>query len=357
MAKLLALAATLGVVASLPKGPIGPPCFANETAGELYHDIDLAGKIAVVTGSDTGIGIEIARALAMRHATVILAGRNKAKMDAAMANITSTVPGAKCVVPEAPLDLSSFAVTRTFAEGLQQYPAIDILINNAGMASTSKPMLTKDGYEMVFEIDYMNTWLLTELLLPQLRAAKGRVVQVVSKAAALACEMGAHLSCMDLKNLPPPPISGTVPVLGLPKSNYGIAKLATIRSTEDLARREAAAGTGVTAFTTHPGFVATGIPASKTWSYLACQADGREGAPCPTTPPMGALTPVFLALAPVASLSSGSFYEWCYKSTLPGPGVMVPGASQEYQEGLRNLTEKWLANYTKPISVAQELVV
>lgn len=210
---------------------------------------------------------------------------------------------------------------------------------------------------MVFEIDYMNTWLLTELLLPQLRAAKGRVVQVVSKAAALACEMGAHLSCMDLKNLPPPPISGTVPVLGLPKSNYGIAKLATIRSTEDLARREAAAGTGVTAFTTHPGFVATGIPASKTWSYLACQADGREGAPCPTTPPMGALTPVFLALAPVASLSSGSFYEWCYKSTLPGPGFMVPGASQEYQEGLRNLTAKWLANYTKPISVAQELVV
>jgi len=355
MVKLFALAATFGVAASLPKGPIGPPCFANEVAGELYKDVDLTGKVAVVTGSDTGIGIEIARALAMHNATIILAGRNKAKMDAAMVNITSTVPGAKCVVPDAPLDLSSFAVTRAFAEGLKQYTAIDILVNNAGMASTKTPITTKDGYDMVFEIDYMSTMLLTELLLPQIRLAKGRIVQVVSKAAAMACEMSERMSCMDLKNLPPPPTNGSVPVLGIPRSNYGIAKLATMRVTEDLARREAAAGTGVTAFSTHPGFVATGIPVTKTWSKLACSTDGREGAPCPTTPPMGALTPVFLALAPVANLSSGGFYEWCYKSKLPDP--FAPGTSQEYQEGLRNLTHKWLKNYINPLSTVQPSLV
>jgi NAD(P)-dependent dehydrogenase (short-subunit alcohol dehydrogenase family) len=355
MAKVIGLAAILGLASGLPKGPIGYPCFANETAGELYANVNLSGKIAVVTGSDSGIGFEIARALAMHHATVILAGRNKAKMDAAATNITSTVPGAKCVVPDAPLDLSSFNITRTFAEGLKQYPQIDILVNNAGMASTKTPMSTKDGFEMVFEVDYMNNWLLTQLLLPQIRVAKGRVVQVISKAAAMACEMSERLDCMNLKNLPPPPTSGSVPVLGLPRSNYGIAKLATMRTTEYLARVEDKLASGVTTYSTHPGFVATGIPASKTWSKLACSTDGREGAPCPTTPPMGALTPVFLALAPLANLTNGGYYEWCYKSKLPDP--FAPGGNPDYQEQLWNLTEKWMADYIKPLAVAQPFVV
>jgi hypothetical protein len=63
---------------------------------------------------------------------------------------------------------------------------------------------------------------------------------------------------------------------------------------------------------------------------------------------MGALTPQFLALAPLANLTSGAFYEWCYKSTLPDP--MAGGKSKEWQDGLDTLTRKWLANYTKPLS-------
>jgi NAD(P)-dependent dehydrogenase (short-subunit alcohol dehydrogenase family) len=361
MAQILALAVVLGAASALPSGPIGPPCFAKETGIELgaHLDVDLTGQIAIVTGSDKTIGLEIARALAARKATVVMGGRTYSKMIAAAKNITDSLPGAKVDVPAASLDLSSMNMTRVFAqEVFQKYDSIDILVNNAGMASTSKPTLTKDGFEIVYEIDYMNTWLLTELLLPRIRKAKGRVVNVVSKAAALACEMGGHVNtpaCMALDNLPPPPISGEVPVIGLPRSNYGIAKLCAIRWTEDMARREKAAGTGVVAYSTHPGYVATGIPASPMWAKLACSTDGREGAPCPTTPPMGALTPVFLALSPLEKLENGGFYEWCYKSTLPDP--MAAGKSQEWQEGLYNLTAKWLKNYTEPLAEMIDQIV
>lgn len=347
------MAVLIRFASALPAGPIGAPCHANESAIDLFSDIDMSGKIAIVTGSDTGIGLETARALAARHATVVLAGRNMTKMEAAEAEIKRSVPHAKLLVPQQTLDLSSFAMVQALAHSLKQFPAIHVLVNNAGVASTSHPVLTNDGFDLVFEVDYLAPWLLTHLLLPQLRAGKGRIVNVASKAAALACLMSEHWNCMDLERLPPAPTSGTVPLMGLPRSNYGIAKLLMIRWTEDLARREAASGTGVTAFSLHPGFVKTDMAsnASSFFSWLACQSDGRQGAPCPTTPAIGALTPTFLALAPGIEKTSGGYYEWCAPAKLPNPGAA--GASDAYKEELWKRTKTWIANFTEPpISVA-----
>merc|ERR1719482_898705 len=122
---------------------------------------------------------------------------------------------------------------------------------------------------------------------------------------------------MEVERLPPPVISGSqkTPVLNIPVSNYGIARLLMIRWTEDLARREAAAGTGVTAFSVNPGFVNTSMAdagnLSPMFHWLSCKTEGRPGAPCPTLPSQGALTPTFLALAPSDTIANGKFYEWC----------------------------------------------
>lgn len=349
MARHVVLAFFATTASALPSGPIGAPCFANESAIDLFTSVDMSGKVAVVTGSDRGIGLETARALAARHAKVILVGRNISKMKAAEDDIKRTLPGADLFVSQYTLDLSSFESVKIAAEGLQQFSAIHILVNNAGVDSTSRPTSTKDGFELVFEVDYQAQWLLTHLLLPQIRAGKGRIVNVASKAAAFACEMSERLNCMSLDRLPPPPTSGRVPVISLPRSNYGIAKLLMIRWTEDLARREAALGTGVTAFSLHPGYVNTsmGSSASSHFSKFACSVDGRQGAPCPTTPAEGALTPTFLALAPGIEKNSGSYYEWCSQTDFST--ISTAGASQDYKNRLWSLTEKWLANFTQPI--------
>eukprot|EP01062_Namystynia_karyoxenos_P038567 TRINITY_DN27_c0_g1_i2.p1 TRINITY_DN27_c0_g1~~TRINITY_DN27_c0_g1_i2.p1 ORF type:complete len:672 (+),score=268.69 TRINITY_DN27_c0_g1_i2:70-2085(+) len=375
-ALLLAAATAQAGILPLPSGPIGAPCFANDTALELFSDMNLTGKVAVVTGSDRGIGLEIARALAAKHATVVLAWRNLThiKEDSA-AYIYKTVPYADLYIPSHPLDLSDFASVRGYVQSIQKFKEVHYLINDAAMDNNPHGLVTKQGMEMAFEIDYPSQWLLTQLLMPQLRRGKGRIVSLVSKAYRLACQMSLRKHCMDLDRLPPPVINtsglpdGKIPIFKIPATNYGIAKLLVIRWTEDLARREAAAGTGVTAYSVDPGFVNTSMAKSGNlspeWLALSCHSEGRKGAPCPTTPEMGALTPVFLALAPGIESTSGKYYEWCapadVKMCMDGqskwtPGKWCGGSSQEYKDGLWNLTAQWVANYSAPIEPASTAV-
>lgn len=197
----------------------------------------------------------------------------------------------------------------------------------------------------------------------QIRRAKGRILNLVSKAYRMSCVMAKRFQCMRLKNLPPPVITGSqkVPLLGIPVSNYGIARLLMIRWTEDLARREEAAGTGVMVTSVNPGFVNTSMADSHNLSPkfkdLACQTEGRPGAPCPTSPAQVALTPTFLSLAPISNLKNGKFYEWCMPDdlnrcmdVLDGPWTpgACAGADQAYKDGLWELTAKWVANFTGP---------
>lgn len=363
----LALAVTHGAAQS-----IGKPCFANETAMELFVDMDLTGRVAVVTGADKGIGLEIAKALAARRATVIPGCRTLEEVTATVAAIKREVPYADILIPKAPLDLSSFSVVRAFAESLHALPALHILVNDAALDNNPHQITTKDGFELAFQIDYPSQWLLTNLLLPQLRKGKGRIVSLVSKAYRLACVMSKRWQCMDLNRLPPPVITGSqkAPVINIPVSNYGIARLLMIRWTEELARQEAAAGTGVTAYTVNPGFVATdmakGSNVSPFFHWLACKTEGRPGSSCPALPAQGALTPTFLALAPGIETTSGRYYEWCEPAEVtqctdfndgnPAP-LSCPGASDEYKLALNNLTASWVANFTLPFTPSPALLV
>ena len=123
---------------------------------------DLTGKIAIVTGANSGIGYEMARALARKEATVILACRNKAKGEAAVRQIDQEVSEAKAGLMQ--LDLSDLASVRRFAgEFTSQYDRLDILINNAGIMAPPFGK-TADGFELQFGTNYLGHFALTGLL-------------------------------------------------------------------------------------------------------------------------------------------------------------------------------------------------
>jgi NAD(P)-dependent dehydrogenase (short-subunit alcohol dehydrogenase family) len=107
-----------------------------------------AGKVAVVTGATSGLGFEAALALAKAGADVILTGRNDDKGQAAIDKIGREVPGAKSSYQH--LDLASLASVADFAERMQARPALDLLINNAGVMALPRHQTTADGFEMQF---------------------------------------------------------------------------------------------------------------------------------------------------------------------------------------------------------------
>jgi NAD(P)-dependent dehydrogenase (short-subunit alcohol dehydrogenase family) len=139
---------------------------------------DQSGRIAVVTGSNTGLGYHTAAALARSGAHVVLAARNLEKGKAARARIAATHPKADVALQE--LDLSSLDSVRTAAKALRSaYPRIDLLINNAGVMYTPK-QLTADGFEMQFGTNHLGHFALTGLLLDSLLPVPGSRVVIVS---------------------------------------------------------------------------------------------------------------------------------------------------------------------------------
>ena len=140
---------------------------------------DQSGRIVVVTGANSGLGLETARILAIRKAHVILACRNLSKGEKAAGEIRATFAEAELDVRE--LDLANLASVKDFANGLTaDYEHIDLLINNAGLMAVDKGK-TVDGFEIQFGVNHLGHFALTGHLLPALTATpSSRVVTVSS---------------------------------------------------------------------------------------------------------------------------------------------------------------------------------
>jgi NAD(P)-dependent dehydrogenase (short-subunit alcohol dehydrogenase family) len=203
---------------------------------------DMSGKTVVITGGNSGIGYEAAIALAAMGGRVVITARNQQKGADALARIR-TRSGSDAVELRL-LDLGSFESIRTFAsEWLAAEDRLDVLLNNAGAILTDR-VTTREGFEMTFGANHLGHFLLTDLLLDQLKAsAPSRVINVASLA-----HRGGHPNFADL-NWEGRRYRG-------PQA-YNDSKLCNVLYTVELARR--LAGTGVTVNCCHPGPVRTGF--------------------------------------------------------------------------------------------------
>ena len=198
------------------------------------------GRLAVVTGANTGLGFETAQVLAARGASVVLAVRNVEKGKQAAARIAAAAPGATVTVQE--LDLSALGSVRAAAAELRAgHPRIDLLICNAGVMYPPK-QTTRDGFELQFGTNHLGHFALTGLLLEQLLPVPGSRVVTVS---SVGHRIRARINFDDLQ---------------WERSYsrvraYGQSKLANLMFTHELQRRLSGAGT--IAVAAHPGFAAT----------------------------------------------------------------------------------------------------
>jgi len=203
---------------------------------------DMRGKTCVVTGATAGIGLEVARQLAARGATVIGVGRDPERCARAAETVQRAAEGGSTRYEVA--DLSSLAeVTRLAARIAPGTRAVDVLVNNAGLFAWRRREST-DGIELQLAVNYLAPFLLTGLLLPLLRAAGRARVVVTSSGSHYAGRM--HWDDLGLRRW----YSGL--------KAYGQSKLATVLFVRELARR-LGPGASVDAYAADPGLVNTEI--------------------------------------------------------------------------------------------------
>jgi NAD(P)-dependent dehydrogenase (short-subunit alcohol dehydrogenase family) len=197
---------------------------------------DLGGRTVVITGANSGLGLETAKALAEHGARVTIAVRNAEKGERAAQKIGHDTEVSS-------LDLASLESVRAFAADWGEEP-IDILINNAGVMYTPE-LRTQDGFELQIGTNHLGHYALTNLLLPTIT---GRVVTLSSNA-----HKAGRLDLDDL-NWEHRPYNWF--------GAYNQSKLANLLFTSELQRRLAAAGSTVIATAAHPGYASTNLTAN-----------------------------------------------------------------------------------------------
>ncbi|HEX5440560.1 MAG TPA: SDR family oxidoreductase [Ktedonobacterales bacterium] len=264
----------------------------RQDRGEMSGEMSMRGKICLITGATSGIGLVTARELAARGATVAMVGRSETKARVAVEAIRQQTGNSE--VDYLLADLSSQDAVRGVAKAFQRrYGALHVLVNDAGVMLWRRETAA-NGLEMTFAVNHLAPFLLTNLLLDTLRAsAPARVVTVASVA-----HNGAVISFDDLQHK-----QGRYQWLKV----YGQTKLANIMFTYALARR--LSGSGVTANALHPGIVATRIYRSGNGLF-----NSMTKAVMPIfalSPEKGAETLIYLASSPEVATVSGQYFYKC----------------------------------------------
>lgn len=297
------------------------------------------GKVVLITGASTGLGLESAKRLAAAGATIVLTSRNQAKGEKAVASVEeyireqqgTTAAGDKKRVYNLLLDLDDLENVKAFPKSYKTLGlgGIDVLLNNAGVMAIPDRQLTKDGYERTFQSNHLGHFVLTAGLFPYLSRQGSTVINVSSEAynfASQTTESGGGRG-LDMKNL-------NADIQYGPWSSYGLSKLANILFTQELQRKADASGDDwLTTLTLHPGAVGTDLGRNmmgeEKWNELKDSGGKSESSLTMMalkvasnfvlTVPEGASTQVFLASGGEGTMTKGAFYEDLKeKKDLPG---------------------------------------
>ena len=253
----------------------------------MDNDLPLADKIAVVTGANTGIGKETARELARMGASVALLCRSESTGEAARLEIISDTGNDRVALYTA--DFGSLEQIRRVAGELKAaYPAIHILVNNAGIIFPQR-RVSEEGFELTLAVNHLAHFLLTDLLMDNIRASgSGRIVNVSSSA-----HKSGTIDRSDLMLTRDYSMSRA----------YSQSKLANVLFTRELARR--IEGTGVTANALMPGVIASDFGRDFTGVVKLLFRFFRLFF---ITPAKGARTSVFLAASSEVEGISGEYF-------------------------------------------------
>ncbi|MEV7196705.1 oxidoreductase [Streptomyces sp. NPDC093510] len=261
---------------------------SNERSWNAEQIPDQTGRVFLVTGANSGLGLATTRALAGKGAHVILAVRDEGNGRRAAAEITAAHPGARLDVRQ--VDLADLESVRAFAAGVRaDHARLDVLINNAGVMAPPRT-LSPQGHEVQFAANHLGHFALTGLLLDLLEAGPDSRVVTVSSPN----HRQASLFFDDL--------SGERTYA--PMAYYNQSKLANAVFGMELHRRLTAAGSRVRSVLAHPGYTATNLQTSSPVGMVKFLF-GRLLLPLAQSPDRGALPQLYAATAPDAE--SGQF--------------------------------------------------
>ena len=308
----------------------------KSTAAEVIAGHDLSGRTALVTGGTSGIGTETARALAAAGARIVITARDKAKAEEALAHLRQVAPDAE--FDYAVVDLGSLdGVLQASEDILERFPALHIMVNNAGVMATPFGR-TVDGFETQFGTNHLGHFVLTNLLVPALIA--GAPSRVISLSSASHQRGDVQWEDINFETQPYDPVRA-----------YAQSKTANVLFAVELNRRLGARD--VHAYAVHPGLIATNLRRYLTkemLEMLKAHAASHPGAE--KTVEQGAASTVWAATSADLEGKGGSYIQDCSVAVpgeAAGSAVMAYALDPEAARRLWKISEEMVGQTFPPV--------